>query len=187
MTNVSPLIKRASAITYDINESAIIVADKTGDVYSFPWPIPSHLLEKFNRIRLLPPIDDKHPLTKPTDERFMGRVLLGHSSSVVACTLANAPWGRVLVTVDRDEHVRISIFPETWVIHAMGLGHTAFGSCVTTIGERIITGGGDNRVISWGLNGALLAEHYISEGSCVRLLRPWKDVIFAVGEEYVCL
>src|SRR5271169_3196036 len=145
--NDSFLLKRASAIAYDITESTIIVSDKTGDVYAFPWPLSHHSLTKYEKLKSLPAIDDKNPLTKSSDERFMGTFLLGHSSSVVACALATAPWGRMLVTVDRDEHVRMSIFPQTWIIHAMGLGHTAFVSAVISIDDGIVTGGGDNRVI----------------------------------------
>ena len=162
----------------------IIVTDKTGEVYSFPWPLSPSLLEKYQKIKSLPPNDDKNPLTKPTDERFMGTFLLGHSSSIVACTLATTPWGRALVTVDRDEHVRISVFPQTWIIHAMGLGHTAFVSCVAAVEGGIVSGGGDNRVILWRFDGVFRTEHTISQGSCVRLIRRWKDMIVVVGEEY---
>ena len=180
----SPLLKRASAITYDATESIIIVADKTGEVYTFPWPLLSPpLVEKYNNLKLLPPVDDINPMTKVTDERFLGTFLLGHSSSVVACTLGTAPWGRVLVTADRDEHVRISVFPQTWIIHAMGLGHTSFVSCVVAVQDGIVTGGGDNRVISWDFDGVLKKTYTISKGSCVRLIRHWNDVIVVVGEE----
>ena len=180
-------MKRASAIAYDTTESMIIVTDKTGEVYSFPWPLPTSLLEKYQTIKSLPPNDDKNPLTKPTDERFLGTFLLGHSSSIVACALATTQWGRALVTVDRDEHIRISIFPQTWIIHAMGLGHTAFVSCVVAVDGGIVTGGGDNRVILWGFDGVLRMQCTISQGSCVRLIRPWKDMIVVVGEEYIPL
>jgi tRNA (guanine-N(7)-)-methyltransferase subunit TRM82 len=179
------LLKRASAIAYDAADAMIIVTDKTGEVYSFPWPLPPSLLDKYQRIKSLPPNDDKNPLTKPTDDRFLGTFLLGHSSSVVACTLAATQWGRALVTVDRDEHVRISVFPQTWIIHAMGLGHTAFVSCVAAVDRGIVTGEGDNRVILWGFDGVLQLQYTISHGSCVRLIRPWKDMIVVVSEEYI--
>jgi hypothetical protein len=181
----SALLKRASAITYDITESTIIVADKTGEVHAFPWPLSHDTLKKYEKIKSLPVIDEDNPLTKSSDERFMGTFLLGHSSSVVACTLATASWGRMLVTVDRDEHIRMSIFPQTWIIHAMGLGHTAFVSAVISVDDRIVTGGGDNRVISWDFNGVLREEYTISQGSCVRLIRRYKDMIIVVGEEFV--
>jgi hypothetical protein len=180
--NGSWLLRRASAIAYDEASGQIVVADKTGDVYSFPWPIPPETLEKYNNLSSLAPVDAKNPLTKPTDYRFMGTFILSHSSSVVACTLATAPWGRILVTVDRDEHVRISCFPQTWVIAAMGLGHTAFVSCVAEIEGGIVSGGGDQRVIKWDYAGVKKGEYKISRGSCVGLIRPWKDLLVVVGE-----
>lgn len=189
VNNVSHLLKRASAITYDPAESRIIVADKTGEIYTFPYPLAPPLLQKYNNIKSsLPPVDEKNPLTKPSDDRFMGTFLLGHSSSVIDLTLSTAPWGgKLLVTVDRDEHVRISVFPETWIICAMGLGHTAFVSCVVTteVDDGILSGGGDNRVILWNFNGVARAEYTITQGSCVRLLRCWKDMVVVVGERFV--
>lgn len=182
-TDKSWLLKRASAIAYDAPSAQVVVADKTGDVYSFSWPVPPVSLEKYQKIPSLPPVDVKTPLTKSTDERFMGTFLLSHSSSVVDCTFATAPWGRVLVTVDRDEHVRISCFPQTWVIAAMGLGHTAFVTCVAEVEGGIVSGGGDRMVIKWDYAGGKRAEHDILQGTCVRLVRPWKDLVVVVGEE----
>lgn len=181
----SPILRRASSIAYDISESLIIVTDRTGDAYSFPWPLPPEILEKYNKIKSLPAIDEKNPLTKSSDERFFGTFLLGHSSSVVASTLATASWGRALVTGDRDEHVRISVFPQTWVIHAMAMGHTAFLSSLLAVRQGIVSGGGDNRLILWDLDGNPLAEHTISHGTCVKLIRVWNDLIVAVGEKFV--
>ena len=176
------LLKRASAIAYDADSAQIVVADKTGEVYSFPWPIPLATAEKHKTVSSLPPVDARTPLTKPTDDRFLGTFLLSHSSSIVACSFATAPWGRILVTADRDEHVRVSCFPETWVIAAMGLEHTAFVSCVAEVNGGIVSGGGDKRVIKWDYAGRRLREHQISQGSCVRLVRPWRDLVVVVGE-----
>src|SRR5579859_5802346 len=85
--NCSHLLKRASAITYDDQNNQILVADRTGEVWSFPFPIPPSLQPTYAKIQTsLPPPDDKHPLTKSTDERFLGQFLLGHSSSIVCMT-----------------------------------------------------------------------------------------------------
>jgi len=97
--------------------------------------------------------------------------------------LTDAVWGRALVTGDRDEHVRISVFPQTWIIHAMGLAHTAFISCVTGMNGGVLTGGGDNKVICWGLDGTIRAEYELSEGSCVRYIRSWKEFVVVCGEK----
>ena len=184
-SRVSALLKRASAMTYSASEKAAIVADKTGEMYSFPWPLSPEQRDKYNHTKTLPPTDTKNPLTKATDERFLGTFLLGHSSSVVSVVLAKTKWGRVLVSGDRDEHVRISLWPETWVIWGMGLGHEAFVSCLAGIDGGVVSGGGDLRVIKWDFEGVKKGEHTISKGSCVRLLKVWQGLIVAVGERFV--
>src|SRR5277367_4409026 len=136
-------------MTYSLSEKVIITADKKGEVYSFPWPLSPHQQTQYTHIKTLPPPDDTNPLTKSSDERFMGTFLLGHSSSVITLGLAETKWGRVLVTGDRDEHVRISVWPGTWVIWGMGRGHEAFVSCVVGVEDGVVTGGGDCRVIKW--------------------------------------
>jgi WD40 repeat protein len=122
----------------------------------------------------------------------MGTLLLSHSSSVLACTMGLSPLkSMVLVTGDRDEHVRISHYPETFIIHAMGLGHSAIVTCVVTIkndqGDNYITGGGDNDVILWDFGGKVKGRCTISSGNCVRLLRSFKDCIIVVGEGFVLI
>jgi hypothetical protein len=179
-TNSSALLRRASALAYNDVEGEIIVADKTGDVYSFPFPLTDEQREKVNEIALP---SEKDPLTKVTDPRFMGTFLLGHSSSVVGLTLTSGAKGqRFLVTVDRDEHIRFSVFPETYVIHAMGLGHTAFVSCVIATSEGVISGGGDNRVLKWDFHGVVREEYKVAERSCVRGLYERNGQLFVVGE-----
>ena len=181
MAKNSALLKRPSAIAYDQQTAKIILADKTGEVHSFPWPLSPSEQEHYNRINTL----SKDPVTRPEDERFMGTFLLGHSSSVVAVSLLSSRLGRFLVTVDRDEHVRISVFPETYIIHAMGLGHTAFVSAVVSVREGIISGGGDKRIIQWDVDGNNKAEYTCENGSCVRWIRKWKDEIVVVCDGYL--
>src|ERR1700694_937893 len=119
-------MKRASAMTY--TGKHIILADKTGDICSFPFPLDEKQQSKVNNITLP---TDKTPLTKSPDERFMGTFLLGHSSSVGTLCLSS----RFLVSADRDEHIRFSMYPETYIIHAMGFGHTSFVSCVLPVDD----------------------------------------------------
>lgn len=176
-------------MTYETQSQQLLVADKTGEVYSFPFPIPPHLQQIYSKSQSLPPPDDKHPLTKPTDERFLGTFILGHSSSIVAMTLLDTKWGRALVTGDRDEHVRISVYPSTHVIHAMGLGHSAFVSALLALEEGegrggVVSGAGDMRVIHWDGEGRIIEEGGIESGSCVRWIRRWGDRLLVVGEGY---
>ena len=89
------------------------------------------------------------------------------------------------MSVDRDEHVRISVFPETYIIYAVGLGHTAFVSAVASVGGRIVSGGGDRKVILWDVGGNVLGEYAFEHGSCVRCIRRYaENEIVVVGEGY---
>ena len=65
----------------------------------------------------------------------------------------------------------------------MALGHTAYVSALAEITGGFVSGGGDNRVISWDLNGVQKTEYSISEGSCIRAIRAWKESIAVVGEK----
>jgi WD40 repeat protein len=158
-------------------------------VYSFPWPLPSSLHEKYSQIKSLPYPNEQNALTKESDERFMGTLLLSHSSSVLCSVVSSMPFGnKILITGDRDEHIRISFFPETHIIHAMALEHSGIVSCLLKVHDYLfVSGGGDNEVILWDFNGKIKAKNSISSGSCVRLLRRWNDTVIAVGERYIAL
>jgi tRNA (guanine-N(7)-)-methyltransferase subunit TRM82 len=162
------LLRKASQLAYDAETSSVLVADKTGEVYSFPWPPGEQT--------------DKVTCPAPAEGRFHGTFLLSHSSSVIGMALATMRGQRFLITGDRDEHIRVSAFPQTWVIHAMGLSHTAFVTCVVSVGDTFVSGGGDNRVIRWDCNGVVLDEYTSVRGSAVRCIRRYKDWIVVVGE-----
>jgi hypothetical protein len=104
---------------------------------------------------------------------------------VTCCALLRVPWGQALITGDRDEHIRISVFPESYVIHAMALGHTAFVSALVGVEGGFVSGAGDNLVISWDYDGMKRAEYVVLGGTCVRVLRAWREFVVVVGEKYV--
>lgn len=96
------------------------------------------------------------------------------------------------MTGDRDEHVRISVYPETHVIHAMGLGHSAFLSALVPVeGLKgrggVVSGAGDRKIICWDLDGGIVAEGRVEAGSCVRCIRRFGDRLFVVGEGLISL
>jgi tRNA (guanine-N(7)-)-methyltransferase subunit TRM82 len=55
-----------------------------------------------------------------------GQLVLGHASLLTAFVLTGDE--RYIVTADRDEHVRVSWYPEGYVVERFCLGHERFVS-----------------------------------------------------------
>jgi len=56
------------------------------------------------------------------------------------------------MTADRDEHIRVSRYPQSWVIEGFCLGHTAFVSRILVPGwapQEMLSGGGDGWLGRW--------------------------------------
>lgn len=115
--------KRPSAWT--ISGDWLIVSDKFGDVFK------ASLLSAQNQ--------------PDTSEDGFGSAILGHVSMVLA--LAATP--NRIFSSDRDEHIRISVFPESYVIDKFLLGHQAFVSHLVLDGRYLLSCGGDSYAISW--------------------------------------
>ncbi|KAF3189711.1 tRNA (guanine-N(7)-)-methyltransferase non-catalytic subunit trm82 [Orbilia oligospora] len=130
------LHKRPSAIT--LTPNTVLVGDKFGDVFSYKIPSPSEL-----------------------EESSEGKLLLGHVSLLTTLTTAISPPSyqqngssgdikKYIITADRDEHIRITNYPITHVIHGFCLGHTAFVNCLlVTKNNLLVSGGGDDWLGLW--------------------------------------
>eukprot|EP00752_Nemacystus_decipiens_P010900 g9688.t1 len=105
-------------------DEVLVVADKCGDAYAAPLPDPSSAL--------------KH--------------LLGHTAMTITAT-ALLKEGTLLATADRAEHIRVSQFPRTTIVHAYLLGHKDFVSALAVVpgngGVFLLSGGGDGMVGLW--------------------------------------
>ncbi|KAI9340877.1 WD40-repeat-containing domain protein [Obelidium mucronatum] len=121
------LIKRPNALAFSGSESELgdlIVADKFGDVYRIPLGSGNEKI----------------------------KLLLGHCSLVTDMLLSHE--NGFLVTSDRDEKIRVSLFPDTFEIDGFCLGHTGFITKICPVPHRpaeIISGGGDGTLIIWNL------------------------------------
>lgn len=87
-----------------------------------------------------------------TQKRFT--LLLGHTASMLTGVLVV---GKNILTADRDEKIRISRFPETYVTEGYLLGHSAYISSIDAVTTKkgfnlVASCGGDCTVRLWGLD-----------------------------------
>ncbi|KAI9314989.1 WD40-repeat-containing domain protein [Dichotomocladium elegans] len=116
--------KRVNALQFTKDNSKIVIADKFGDVYSHP-------AEESNGDTKLAPI-------------------LGHVSMITDMTLSADE--KFVITADRDEHIRVSRFPNGYNIESFCLGHTDVVTNIAVIPwapEIMISAGGDGTIRLW--------------------------------------
>lgn len=71
--------------------------------------------------------------------------LLGHLSMLLDCCLSMDEC--LVMTADRDEKIKISRYPQTFVIENFCLGHTSFVSSICPLSEHLLASGGGESVI----------------------------------------
>lgn len=120
--------KRPCAVSTSIDDSSLVVADKFGDVYSVP-------------------IDAE----TPTDEKKLVPIL-GHVSMLSDVLVAEHDGAQYVLTGDRDEHIRVTNYPKSYVIKHWLFGHREFVSCLHLADfdqQVLISGGGDDFLVIW--------------------------------------
>ena len=141
--------KRLCSIALSPDEQTIIAADKFGDVYSLPltatddFVAPNSNLPNTNG-SLKPAASERTVHTKGNLEalrqqqkqknendrkegpQFEYKLLLGHVSLLtdvaIATDQASSKQHQYIITSDRDEHVRVSRYPQAHIIHTYCLG-----------------------------------------------------------------
>lgn len=124
-----PFAKRPCALTTSLDDEQLIVADKFGDVFQVP---------------LLGDVIDEKDLLP----------LLGHVSMLTCVDNTLDEDGKqVVITSDRDEHIRVSYYPQSFVIKKWLFGHREFVSNFVLPswgnGKVVVSGGGDSYICSW--------------------------------------
>lgn len=121
------LPKRPCAVSQ--NDKVVVVADKFGDVYTVS-------------------ID----LNEPVEDKALAPIL-GHVSMLSDVLITTRDDGKsFILTADRDEHIRVTNYPKSYVIKSWLFGHREFIlSLVIPEFNRdlLISGGGDNYVLLW--------------------------------------
>ncbi|KAJ3798914.1 WD40 repeat-like protein, partial [Lentinula aff. detonsa] len=184
------LPKRPTSATCTLDGQTIVVADKFGDVFSYPLHPPPGSESQISTSAPLPQEDSTTPgeeisvdatadVTLPAVKTSSnkrkskkqklhenppaprsslashvptsdGTLVLGHTS-LLTCFLLT-PDNKYIVTADRDEHIRISWYPQGFCIESFCLGHTQFVSAVHIPSDRpgtLISGGGDAELKIW--------------------------------------
>lgn len=139
------LPKKPTQIAFTRSGHTIIVADKFGDVFSYPLtPLPTTTLAS------APPTEAD--VLASHENPSGGTLVLGHTSLLTAFLLA--PDETHIVTADRDEHIRASRFPQGYTIESFCLGHKRFVSAIhiprdPTAHGILVSGGGDPVLKVW--------------------------------------
>lgn len=118
--------KRPCAISIKEDDSRLVVADKFGDVYDVSL--------------------DKNFLT--LEQQAPKKSILGHVSMLTNVIFAK----NHIITSDRDEHIRVTQYPKTYIIERYLFGHSQFVSCLKLCPwneDILISGGGDDFINIW--------------------------------------
>ncbi|CAL8240812.1 unnamed protein product [Merluccius merluccius] len=116
------VVRRCTSLVFSQAEDRVLVADKSGDVYSFSVAEPQRA----------------------------GELKLGHLSMLLALTLS--PDDRYVISADRDEKIRVSHLESPYNIQAFCLAHREFVSSLlipSAHREWLLSGSGDGTVILW--------------------------------------
>ena len=173
--------KRLCSIALTPDEQTIIAADKFGDVYALPLhptddfvaikyasEVPNGFSQpsateltvhtKGNLEALKQQQMQKQQTAKKEGPDFEHKLLLGHVSLLTDVAIASAEVSskqrQFIVTADRDEHVRVSRYPQAHIIHTYCLGFRDFVSRICIVPwmpELLIVGSGEPslKVFDW--------------------------------------
>jgi tRNA (guanine-N(7)-)-methyltransferase subunit TRM82 len=165
--------KRPSSIDTFETQDTVLVGDKFGDVYAQDIE------------------DAEIPLPESREP------ILGHVSLLVDVVAAELEDGqKFVITADRDEHIRVTQYPKSWIIDRWLYGHYEFVSCILQLQDRrnlLVSGGGDKFIClwDWTLGKLLQVETLTIDDSEVSvkkmLLVPSSDllVLFTEGSSQV--
>lgn len=119
--------KRPCSISVADNNKTAIIGDKFGDVYKIG-------------------ID-----SEPAVEEKTLKPILGHVSMLTDVLVAENNGKQYLLTSDRDEHIKVSHYPQTYVVKHWLFGHDEFISSMIFPPNKnlLVTGGGDDSIFLW--------------------------------------
>ncbi|KAF9454240.1 hypothetical protein P691DRAFT_443001 [Macrolepiota fuliginosa MF-IS2] len=160
LINERELPKRPTSLAFTKDSQTILVSDKFGDVFSYPF---THVPPQTKPSR-----DELSSHENPSD----GHLVLGHASPLNAFTLSYDE--KYIITADRDEHIRVSWYPQGYNIEMYCLGHRKYVSAIHLppfAPDALVSGGGDPTLKFW---------NWMS-GKCVGEVRIWEEIEPFIG------
>ncbi|KAL5492137.1 TRM82 [Sanghuangporus weigelae] len=152
--------KKPTDVCLTSDGQTILVSDKFGDVHRYPLR-DSQTDNAQGRSGYTGSSDFKATKKRLSDETL----LLGHVSLLTTLTLSKDD--KYIITADRDEHIRVSWYPEAYTIESYCLGHRKFVSALHKLSwdhSVLVSGGGDPNLKIWNwMEGKLLYEIPIDE------------------------
>ncbi|KAK9487545.1 hypothetical protein V1527DRAFT_419832 [Lipomyces starkeyi] len=144
VVNIRDFPKRPSAIDITSDSSTVLLGDKFGDVYAVPI-----------RDIAYPPTVGLSRISEVAECESGGELdpILGHVSMLVDLLVTEDQKGlRHIISSDRDEHIRVTKYPESYVIEAFCFGHEQYVSQLLIPSwspNTLISGGGDDFLAHW--------------------------------------
>ncbi|KAH7107345.1 WD40 repeat-like protein [Auriculariales sp. MPI-PUGE-AT-0066] len=134
--------KKSTLVAVTPDGHTILLADKFGDIYSYPINPPAG-------DPAVAESDSKNE-EGPAKGETAGTLILGHVSQLTNFLLSHD--SRHIISSDRDEHIRISHYPLGYVIQSFCLGSTSFVTALHLLPsapEVLISGGGEDVLRIW--------------------------------------
>ncbi|KZT25266.1 WD40 repeat-like protein [Neolentinus lepideus HHB14362 ss-1] len=134
------LPKKPTDVQFTKDGQTILTSDKFGDIFSYPLhPVLETSEASADRLKFV-----SH------DNPSGGKLILGHTSLLTSFLLTEDE--KYIITSDRDEHIRVSWYPQGYNIESYCLGHKKF-VCALHIPPKspsvLISGGGDPVLKVW--------------------------------------
>ncbi|KAI5120266.1 hypothetical protein M0805_004602 [Coniferiporia weirii] len=138
--------KKPTDVCFTHDAQTVLNSDKFGDVHSYPLLVSSvqETPAKASASK------DAKPVTKSAKRMSDGSLLLGHVSLLTTLLLSRDE--KYIITADRDEHIRVSWYPEAYTIERYCLEHKKFVSALHIPSwdpSLLVSGGGDPMLKIW--------------------------------------
>ncbi|KAF8216772.1 WD40-repeat-containing domain protein [Mycena galopus ATCC 62051] len=138
LLNERELPKNPTGLAFTQDGQTILSSDKFGDIFSYELNPPPQTVEQ------------KKASLASHENPSGGKLILGHTSFLTAFLLSFDE--KFIITADRDEHIRVSWYPQGYNVEMYCLGHEKFVSALHIppfAPTELVSGGGDPMLKIW--------------------------------------